>query len=317
MISIRVGTNDLAALRFATDAVWETTASLNVVTFPRQHALHDRLRSRLPDHPRYDMELLRELTSHRHWLPDTLAPQPSSKPADPVDQLWMVRETPPDVVGADLAALRSVRPDSRVASMCPDEFVESVATALVGYWTAVLEPLWGRIQAVTEADIAHHATGLAQEGFGSAIAGVHPELAYRDGEVTIAMSSRRRIDASGQGVWFVPSVFRWPWLTVGLDGRCPVVSYASRGAARIWEPTGPMKDVLTSLLGRTRAAVLARLDVPRTTTELADRLGIAPGTVSFHLGVLTASGLTESRRAGRRVLYEQSVLGAQLVSGNG
>lgn len=315
MISIRVGPDDLAALRFATDAVWETTASLITLMQPRQHVLHRRLRSLVPARPRFDLALLRELTTHSHWIPDTLGPQPSVQPADPPTQFFALTGTNPDTVAADLETLKTALPGGRAASMTPEQFLEGTATALTGCWKAVLEPLWDRIEAITQTDIAHHATALVHHGFSSAIAGIHPELAYSAGEITVAMSPRHTVDASGRGIWFVPSVFRWPWLTVGWVGPCPVISYSSRGAARLWEPTGQMNEVLPSLLGRTRAAIFVGLDVPRTTTSLARILGITPGTVSFHLGVLTASGLTVSRRAGRNVLYEQTVLGEQLVTG--
>jgi DNA-binding transcriptional ArsR family regulator len=53
---------------------------------------------------------------------------------------------------------------------------------------------------------------------------------------------------------------------------------------------------LDTLIGRTRAAILLRLDVPMTTTQLARGLHQSPSTVSEHLTVLRGNGLLISWR---------------------
>jgi DNA-binding transcriptional ArsR family regulator len=53
---------------------------------------------------------------------------------------------------------------------------------------------------------------------------------------------------------------------------------------------------LDTLIGRTRAAILLRLDVPMTTTQLARGLQQSPSTVSEHLTVLRGNGLLISWR---------------------
>jgi DNA-binding transcriptional ArsR family regulator len=116
-------------------------------------------------------------------------------------------------------------------------------------------------------------------------------------------------------VWFVPSVFRWPWVAVDPQGPAPVISYAAHGAGRVWESgDNPCGSRLSALLGRSRAAILQQLDIPRSTTGLAARLQLAPGTVSDHLSVLSSSGLLTARRDGRRVLYSRTGLGAALLA---
>ena len=87
MITIEVGATDLAEVRFTTDVVWETTASLGVLTHPRHHPIHVRLKDRLPRHPRFDLAFLLELVGSAHWIPDLLGPQPVAKPGPPLDQL--------------------------------------------------------------------------------------------------------------------------------------------------------------------------------------------------------------------------------------
>jgi DNA-binding transcriptional ArsR family regulator len=57
------------------------------------------------------------------------------------------------------------------------------------------------------------------------------------------------------------------------------------------------------VLGRTRAALLAALETPHSTTELAARTGMPAATVSRHLKALHAAGLATAHRVGRSVLY--------------
>jgi DNA-binding transcriptional ArsR family regulator len=71
---------------------------------------------------------------------------------------------------------------------------------------------------------------------------------------------------------------------------------------------------LDSLIGRTRAAILRRLDVPLTTTQVARDLHQSPSTVSEHLTVLRGNGLLISWRAGRGVLYRRTPLASSLLA---
>jgi DNA-binding transcriptional ArsR family regulator len=74
-------------------------------------------------------------------------------------------------------------------------------------------------------------------------------------------------------------------------------------------------QALARVIGRTRAALLARLGAPRSTTDVARLVGITPGGASQHLGALRAAGLVASRREGREVLYVRTPLADGLVAG--
>ncbi|MFD0573580.1 ArsR/SmtB family transcription factor [Kitasatospora gansuensis] len=74
----------------------------------------------------------------------------------------------------------------------------------------------------------------------------------------------------------------------------------------------PAPEALELLLGAPKARLLALLDEPTSTTELAARLGVTPGAVSQHLTVLHATRLVTRTRSGRLVLYARSPLGDQL-----
>lgn len=84
----------------------------------------------------------------------------------------------------------------------------------------------------------------------------------------------------------------------------------------MWQVSPPSSPAAArALLGRPRARLLALLDEPASTTELAVRLGVTPSAVSQHLRVLAAAGLVSRTRAGRVVLCRQTDTGAQLAGG--
>ena len=167
-----------------------------------------------------------------------------------------------------------------------------------------------------DADAAHHMNALATDGLAATLPGMHPDLALTGDAIEVrGLGGRRRPTAAGRGLWLVPCVFRWPDVLVGSDqpeGAC--LGYGARGAGLLWDDASAPAPSLASLVGRSRATILAELDVPRTTTLLAGRVDLSPPTVSAHLSVLMGSGLLTSQRAGRRVLYRRTQLGDRLVS---
>ncbi|GII57360.1 hypothetical protein Pth03_57490 [Planotetraspora thailandica] len=88
-----------------------------------------------------------------------------------------------------------------------------------------------------------------------------------------------------------------------------------RGLGRLWEEhpeqTG---SALAGVLGHTRAALLAQLDLPMSTTQAATQMALSAPTLSVHLQALRAVGLLTSRREGRQVLYSRTELGGRLLS---
>ena len=77
---------------------------------------------------------------------------------------------------------------------------------------------------------------------------------------------------------------------------------------------GDAPSELVALLGRTRAACLAALRRPHTTSGLAHELGISVGTASKQATVLRDAGLLRSRRIGGAVVHTISALGTDLLA---
>lgn len=315
-IRISVGANDVAALRFSPNAVWEASASLHSIAQPNAHILHARIGRRLPATLSFDLDLLLELSSSTHWAPDLLGPVPSGSARDPIAQYEALRDLDPAVAASDLKWLRAKQPQSRVAGMSLDEYVERVVTALVGYHQSVLAPLWDRVVAIAEADIAHHRVIALEHGLSAALREIHDELRYVDGTIFLDIPHHDlQTSASGDGVWLVPTVFKWPWIAINFDSPQPVIAYGARGAGLLWETPRGDHPTLASLIGRSRAAILERLSIPQSTTRLATALDLTPATVSAHLSVMTSSGLLHSHRAGKHVLYARTPVADRLVEG--
>ena len=113
----------------------------------------------------------------------------------------------------------------------------------------------------------------------------------------------------------MPSAFNWPSVSVMLDPPWqPTLIYPARGVAALWHsPAAAPPVTLARLIGRTRAKLLLALAEPASTTALARRYGLSPGTVSEHLGALRDAGLVSASRARHQVLYERTPLGIALA----
>ncbi|MEV5962852.1 winged helix-turn-helix domain-containing protein [Kribbella sp. NPDC051952] len=308
MIELELTVPDLTKVRFTSDAVWETVASLTLINHRQHFQLHRHLRPRVPQDPAFDLDLLLELTRGDHFVPDLLGPSPSAVPGHPLDQFARIASADEQVLESDLRTLRELDPASRSARMGTRELAERTAEAMAAYWLAVLEPLWGRIEAITGADIAHRSVGLASDGLERALDELDPEVTWTGGGLALAIGPGRvRQPSAGRGLWLLPLVFRGRGVMLADNASPPVIAYSARGAGQLWErPVESIVGGLDALIGRSRAAILARLSIPLTTTALADALLLSPGTVSQHLSVLVSAGLCSSRRDGKRVLYART-----------
>jgi DNA-binding transcriptional ArsR family regulator len=59
------------------------------------------------------------------------------------------------------------------------------------------------------------------------------------------------------------------------------------------------------------------LDLPRTTTQLAEQLDLSPAAVSQHLKILKDTMLVTADRRGRMVLYQRTTAAAALLAAVG
>jgi hypothetical protein len=310
---------DLARTRFAVSPMWELVRSLVALRDPSTAALHvpwlRTLDGRLGG---LALEPAVALIPPRGYAPDFLTPPPSGPLGDIAEDLAALRATPEAQVRHDLRLFASEHPRSTAPAgwlTDPRRALAALADVLEAYWERALAPVWPRIRAFLEADIALRARRLAEAGPAAQLDELHPGVRW-DGEARLEVRSPREADVplDGQGLLLVPSAFTWAApATIDLRPWQPTLVYPARGIATLWEDGRAAPAALARLLGATRAAVLAAATAPASTGELATHLGVSPATASHHLTALRDAGLLSARREGRAVLYVRTPTGEALL----
>ncbi|MER5635665.1 helix-turn-helix domain-containing protein [Kitasatospora sp. NPDC002227] len=259
------------------------------------------------------------------YLPDFLTPHPNGPAPSLAEQLAAVRGTRPDRVLAELRAVELGRPEARLEGRALPEAVRRVleeqgpaalarqaAEELGRYWEAAVGPYWSEARAALDAEVDRRGRILARHGAAAMFNSLVPELRWADGR--IELESRFEVHLPAPELLLMPSLVARRVVVVldPVDGleRQPTLLYPVERP-----PTAPeLPDpAVARLLGPTRAALLAALARPATTTALAARHFLSESTTSYHLGVLHRSGLVSRSRSGREVLYQRTVRGTELT----
>jgi DNA-binding transcriptional ArsR family regulator len=321
VLTIRFGATDLASVRFSVSPLIELWQSVRALQSPVAPALHSPwlldARSRIED---LDFATLCALQPARGLSPDFVHPPPDGPSGELEPELARMIATSPDQIRREII---SCHPDGEVPALlrrfvdAPDAAVGELADLLRAYWRGVLAPHWERIRTALDGDVLCRARQAASGGIRALLGDIDGSARYEPGRLIIDKSWSGCLELRGRGLLLVPSVFVWPALAVIDAGPWqPTLIYSARGSGLVWEPRGAPAEALAALIGARRAAVLATLEVPCSTTSLAHRLDVSPGSVSQHLAVLHDAGLIERHRVGRVVLYRRSVAGNLLVDGH-
>lgn len=324
MLRFKLSVDVLGNTRFAYSPLAEVASSIRLLGSPRIGHIHQpwlrEVRSELDD---IDLAQLCGVAPPGRWAPGFLF-TPSSSPQTTIEQqLQMLLELPPEVLGRDLEEVWSDRDIPRPVHAlitAGAAGTRRLADLIWEYWQVAIEPYWPRMCAVLEDEVGYRASQTLAGGLFALLADLHPEVSL-DGE-QLNVDKPHHADAwyTGAELTLIPSVFAWPHLIVDHDDEGGFsLTYAARGVGRVWEGISCLErqeDGLGALLGRTRAAILSRLSVPMSTTQLARELRQSPGSVSQHLSILRDSGMAISWRSGRSVFYRQTPLAESLIAAN-
>ncbi|MDQ0709513.1 DNA-binding transcriptional ArsR family regulator [Arthrobacter woluwensis] len=325
---------DLTRIRFCVSPWWEAVTS--VLTLAKGVPMHRRwiaeskqVLTASPGAARKWDVLRAFITANGHIL-DGLTPTPSRDESFQ-DSKDRVLNQDANLLLHDLRIIRSVADHPAAPAILdafeaePHRVIEELCDAVEWVWRLAVEPHWERIHALQVADIDYRLRLLSRGGLDEVLRTLHPQVLRVDEgldfvgkscDVFSGTSCDPAVDPAGPGLTLIPCVFAWPG-TVLLNARpyTPTVSYAPRGVGSLWEVRDGGRDAcaLSDLMGGTRAAVLAQLDIPMTTKYLARHLDISPATVSEHLKVLSAARLLEAYRRGREVFYRRTSLADELL----
>lgn len=314
------GDDDLLRTRFAISPLTELVAATYVLRQPRRFPPHRRwIESAAPGVAGVRLDLLFAVNPlGRTTWPNFNAPPPVNPHPRIEDELARVASTNPEIVRADLARAYpdGVPPEARPFLDDTEAAVSELAAQMGIFWSAALEPWWDRMSAFLESEIAARARRLVTTGGAAAFTDLDPTVSWdrRILSVTAVRMAPRTVHLDGRGLLLLPSVLAfgaWPRVDAPWE---PALTYQPPGIGDVWRRDSAAGAALAHLIGRRRASLLAALDRPESTLELAERTGWSPGGVSSHLGVLLRAGLVARRRAGREVYYSRTATGDTLVA---
>jgi DNA-binding transcriptional ArsR family regulator len=316
----QVNADTLAGGRFVVSPLAETTASL--LTLERGTAAHPGERSWLDAHqPAYQArraedpvvpQLIQAATA-RHWIPGFITSAPTGGgEREFADELADIRGMPDEEVAEDLAAVMAGSP--YVTHLNSPDLPERAASLLEWVWAHTVVPYWPRRHRIIEADIVARTTKLGQGGWAAALTDMRPGMRWLgEGRLQINAYGNPPRKISGAELFFVPVTPQTGWVAWDEPRRYAVM-YPCSGTLAHPDSQLAAPETLAALLGPARAAILALLGTPKTTTQLVMLTGQGLGSVGRHLKILWDAGLLHRRRAGRSVLYYRSEAGDLLVT---
>ncbi|MFJ3773157.1 ArsR/SmtB family transcription factor [Streptomyces sp. NPDC090075] len=191
------------------------------------------------------------------------------------------------------------------------------------FWRAAVAPYWSRLLAHYEAECDARGRMVMAGGVEQLLAGLGRRALWNGQVLELPDGPDNDVRLDGKGLVLSPSVFlaHRPARLYGADeqrGQAVLVFSApptAEQSALLWDDTSLPSQALAALVGQTRAAALRELRASRTTSQLADRLGVSAPCASQHASVLRESGLITTRRVRNTVLHSVTPLGLALLDG--
>lgn len=258
---------------------------------------------------------LRALIPSTGYIPDFLTPPVTGGGLSAgLDQLL---RTPRVQLVREMTRLAESRPLPTWAASLGrpgGDALKSLANALGIYFRGLLEPHWPHIRSAVGNDVGVRSRALLDGGTQALLEGLRPMARWNAPVLEVNYPIERDLYLEGRGLLLVPSYFCWRRPTALADpGLDPVLVYpVAKTPLALADGTD---EGVERLLGRTRAAVLTEVagQSARTTSEVAEAVGIALPSASYQIGVLRDGGLVASHRDGKYVLHTATLLGLRLL----
>jgi DNA-binding transcriptional ArsR family regulator len=323
MITIHVTPDDLVNMRFAYSPLVEIAHSYRVLINPALHGPHhhwvEEACRAIYDLPLPYLEAL--IPRWRGCFPNFLLPSPRGNRVNLEDEIGQILITPDEQVRVDVQKLIEADGDTAMRQHFmshPRKAVRQVIEELRVYWQHALAHYWSRMVSIKERDVLYRGRILALDGPHKLFENLHPTISCQSRQINIepvplTANGDGVVTLSGDGIQLVPIV-------ITGCGRCfksvqsgpSSLAYSVRGAG-LWGAKPPSLS-LELALGAGRAQVLQALVIPASTGELACRLLLTSGAVSQQLDRLKQAGLVEAYRSGKRMYYQLTRRGEELIA---
>jgi DNA-binding transcriptional ArsR family regulator len=302
------------------DPMWELVLSLRALVPDGrldQHTTWRReVRQRTDDQLTRAGLLLRALVPPTGNYPDFLTPQRVGP--DVAAGLDAVRGTPTYRLRSDLNPVRLRRPDTplcRLLRQGDREAMRGLVTALRGYYDRVVAPHWPDVVRQVTADRDDRLNQSCDAGLDGMLGRLSPTIHWQWPCLTANYPVNHTIELGGRGLTLIPSYFCNRAVTLIDPGLTPVLVYPARRLAVDPLEIDLALGRLTPLIGSTRARIMISLRAARSTSELADAIGMSLASASQQVTVLRDAGLATSKRDGRAVRHTLTQQGRSLLEG--
>lgn len=310
--------DDLQQVRLAAaaDPMWEVVLSLHQLR-ERGAVAHSNWRAQVHRELRHGtpawLGTMCTLVPPRGSFPDFLTPSHTVVEAGAGYEALAC--TAPARLRTDLAATFATRAAPgwvRNLASGGREELRQVVDAMRGAHERLVEPHWADVHHAVSSDLAVRTRKLAAGGVAAMLSSL-PGVRRWDGEMLeLAYPVSRTLRLAGRGLTLVPSYFCTSVPVTLVDPALrPVLIYPAMAAPQV-----AVTAELETLLGHTRAATLGALIAARTTSTLAEELGVSVATASRQAATLRSAGLVTSTRHGGAIVHHITRLGAALLAGD-
>jgi DNA-binding transcriptional ArsR family regulator len=253
-----------------------------------------------------------ELCSVPRWAPDFLTP--TSSAGDFQAALEQVLTTPTASIKAQLQPrIDSGDLPARTADLASGDpaALRRLRSAMEAFHAIAVAPYWTEMVSAVHTDRAARGLTLVDQGIDRVLHTLSPYLAWKSSVLSYECPGGDDIviAPAGRGVTLVPSYLA-PVPNFMNEPSSPVVLHYPIEKR---PPELTFRKPLSDLLGRTRAGVLSAAAGGRSTSEVAESLGISAGSASQHAAVLRSAGLITTHRTGQSVQHLLTPLGNALL----
>jgi hypothetical protein len=323
MPTIHITPDDLMKMRFAYRPLLEIPLSYRVLINPEYQSPHRRwLEESYRALNGVELPYMEALIPLYGFIPDFLTPTPLTNGSDIESDLEQVLATPDTVTRENVQWLIQDIGESEIRLFFlahPREAIGCLVEELRFYWQRALAQSWSSMTSVLEGDILYRGRLLALDGPDALLADLHPSITVGRSQVEVIPSRNHKhcpheVRLHGDGIQLVPTIFNVAGRMLQVTpGWHPMIGYSARGVSLYNRETRASKP-LELALGTGRARVLQGLHTPATTGEMAHRLSLTSGAVSQQLDRLKRAGLVEPHRSGKRVYYQLTQRGEELIA---